>query len=67
MMPPMNTDLLKHLPKSHRIGATHTREALRLACKERREKWAEWLAALARLRTRARQPLASPSGQTASR
>ena len=27
MMPPMNTDLLKHLPESHRIGATHTREA----------------------------------------
>lgn len=67
MMPPMNTDLLKHLPKSHRIGATHTREALRLACKERREKWAEWLAALARLRTRVGQPLVSPNGKTASR
>jgi hypothetical protein len=63
----MNTDLLKHLPDSRRIGTTHTREALRLARKERRAKWAEWLAALARLRTRAGQPLASPNGQTASR
>lgn len=67
MMPPMNTDLLKHLPESHRIGTTHTREALRLARKARRAKWAEWLAALIRMRRKARQPLVSLNGQTASR
>lgn len=67
MMPPMNTDLLKYLPESHRIEPARTRDALRLSRQARRTKWSAWLSALLHSHRTTKERLTSDLAKSALR